>query len=126
MVSGGSPASWGTTSLARRTQVLFAFRELLNSRKDELAAIITSEHGKVHSDALGEIARRSVQVHPQFARRLRVEQLSEPRPDVLGVPARMPGWHLVSTSPEPDPIPPRRSPASLPMLPGPTPSSFPI
>ncbi|HEY0643600.1 MAG TPA: aldehyde dehydrogenase family protein, partial [Nocardioides sp.] len=49
--------SWGTTSLARRTQVLFAFRELLNSRKDELAAIITSEHGKVHSDAMGEIAR---------------------------------------------------------------------
>ncbi len=49
--------SWGTTSLARRTQVLFAFRELLNSRKGELAAIITSEHGKVHSDAMGEISR---------------------------------------------------------------------
>ena len=49
--------AWGTTSLARRTQVLFAFRELLNSRKEELAAIITSEHGKVHSDAMGEIAR---------------------------------------------------------------------
>jgi malonate-semialdehyde dehydrogenase (acetylating)/methylmalonate-semialdehyde dehydrogenase len=48
---------WGTTSLARRTQVLFAFRELLNSRREELAAIITSEHGKVHSDALGEITR---------------------------------------------------------------------
>ena len=49
--------SWGTTSLARRTQVVFAFRELLNARKDELAAIITAEHGKVHSDALGEVAR---------------------------------------------------------------------
>jgi malonate-semialdehyde dehydrogenase (acetylating)/methylmalonate-semialdehyde dehydrogenase len=48
---------WGTTSLARRTQVLFAFRELLNGRKEELAAIITSEHGKVHSDAMGEISR---------------------------------------------------------------------
>ena len=48
---------WGTTSLARRTQVMFAFRELLNARKDELAAIITAEHGKVHSDAMGEIAR---------------------------------------------------------------------
>ena len=34
--------AWRDTSLARRTQVLFAFRELLNSRKDELAAIITS------------------------------------------------------------------------------------
>ena len=48
---------WGSTSLARRTQVLFAFRELLNSRKGDLATIITAEHGKVHSDAMGEIAR---------------------------------------------------------------------
>ena len=48
---------WGTTSLARRTQVMFAFRELLNSRKDELATLITAEHGKVHSDAMGEISR---------------------------------------------------------------------
>jgi malonate-semialdehyde dehydrogenase (acetylating)/methylmalonate-semialdehyde dehydrogenase len=50
-------AEWRNTSLAKRSQVLFAFRELLNSRKDELASIIVSEHGKVHSDALGEIAR---------------------------------------------------------------------
>jgi malonate-semialdehyde dehydrogenase (acetylating)/methylmalonate-semialdehyde dehydrogenase len=48
---------WGRTSLARRTQVVFAFRELLNSRKGELAHLITAEHGKVYSDALGEIAR---------------------------------------------------------------------
>ena len=48
---------WAATSLARRTQVLFSFRELLNSRKAELAEIITAEHGKVYSDALGEIAR---------------------------------------------------------------------
>ncbi len=48
---------WRDTSLARRTQVMFAFRELLNARKDELAAIITSEHGKVLSDALGEVSR---------------------------------------------------------------------
>jgi malonate-semialdehyde dehydrogenase (acetylating)/methylmalonate-semialdehyde dehydrogenase len=37
--------------------VLFAFRELLNGKRDELASILVSEHGKVHSDALGEIAR---------------------------------------------------------------------
>ena len=49
--------AWRDTSLARRTQVLFAFRELLNTRKDELAAIITSEHGKVLDDALGEVTR---------------------------------------------------------------------
>jgi malonate-semialdehyde dehydrogenase (acetylating)/methylmalonate-semialdehyde dehydrogenase len=48
---------WRDTSLARRTQVLFAFRELLNARKKELAAIITAEHGKVLSDALGEVSR---------------------------------------------------------------------
>ncbi|MFJ6213229.1 CoA-acylating methylmalonate-semialdehyde dehydrogenase [Streptomyces sp. NPDC092296] len=50
-------ADWRGMSIARRTQVLFAFRELLNARKDELADIIVAEHGKVHSDALGEIAR---------------------------------------------------------------------
>jgi malonate-semialdehyde dehydrogenase (acetylating)/methylmalonate-semialdehyde dehydrogenase len=49
--------AWGKTSIARRTQIVFNFRELLNARKDELAALITAEHGKVHSDALGEIAR---------------------------------------------------------------------
>jgi malonate-semialdehyde dehydrogenase (acetylating) / methylmalonate-semialdehyde dehydrogenase len=49
--------SWRDTSLAKRTQILFAFRELLNARKGELAQIITSEHGKVVSDALGEVSR---------------------------------------------------------------------
>jgi malonate-semialdehyde dehydrogenase (acetylating)/methylmalonate-semialdehyde dehydrogenase len=49
--------AWAGTSLARRTRVVFAFRELLNARREELARIITAEHGKVHSDALGEIAR---------------------------------------------------------------------
>ncbi|RJQ92032.1 CoA-acylating methylmalonate-semialdehyde dehydrogenase [Amycolatopsis panacis] len=48
---------WRGTSLAGRTRVLFKVRELLQARKDELAKIITSEHGKVESDAAGEIAR---------------------------------------------------------------------
>ncbi|GHD05706.1 CoA-acylating methylmalonate-semialdehyde dehydrogenase [Zhihengliuella salsuginis] len=48
---------WRDTSLAKRTTVLFAFRELLNARKGELAEIITAEHGKVLDDALGEISR---------------------------------------------------------------------
>src|SRR5689334_13905140 len=38
---------WGATSLAERSRTLFRFRELLHSRSEELAAIITSEHGKV-------------------------------------------------------------------------------
>ncbi len=49
--------AWRDMSLTRRTQILFSFRELLNARKDELAAIITSEHGKVLDDALGEVSR---------------------------------------------------------------------
>ena len=48
---------WSETSLTRRTAVLFKFRELLNARKGELAEILTAEHGKVLSDALGEITR---------------------------------------------------------------------
>ncbi|MGY1594045.1 CoA-acylating methylmalonate-semialdehyde dehydrogenase [Geodermatophilus sp. SYSU D00965] len=48
---------WRDTSLAKRTAVLFRFRELLNARKPELAAIITAEHGKVLDDALGEVSR---------------------------------------------------------------------
>jgi malonate-semialdehyde dehydrogenase (acetylating)/methylmalonate-semialdehyde dehydrogenase len=48
---------WSASSLSKRQAVLFSFRELLNSRKGELAAILTSEHGKVLSDAGGEIAR---------------------------------------------------------------------
>ena len=49
--------AWRDASLAKRQQVLFSFRELLNARKGELAELITAEHGKVLSDALGEITR---------------------------------------------------------------------
>ncbi|MFM6973527.1 MAG: CoA-acylating methylmalonate-semialdehyde dehydrogenase [Agromyces sp.] len=48
---------WSNTSITKRQQVVFKFRELLNARKGELAEIITSEHGKVVSDALGEVQR---------------------------------------------------------------------
>jgi malonate-semialdehyde dehydrogenase (acetylating)/methylmalonate-semialdehyde dehydrogenase len=50
-------ASWRETSVTKRAWVLFRFRDLIVSRKDELARIITDEHGKVHSDALGEVQR---------------------------------------------------------------------
>lgn len=49
--------AWRDTSLAKRQTILFKFRELLDARKGELAEIITSEHGKVLSDAMGEITR---------------------------------------------------------------------
>src|SRR3954451_20877465 len=49
--------AWRATSLSRRSEVLFRVRELLDARRKELAAIITSEHGKVLGDAAGEVAR---------------------------------------------------------------------
>jgi len=49
--------AWRDTSITKRVQTLFTFRELLNARREELAAIITAEHGKVLSDAMGEVAR---------------------------------------------------------------------
>ncbi len=48
---------WANTSLAKRSQVLFAFRHLLNERKEEIGKLITAEHGKVLSDAVGEVTR---------------------------------------------------------------------
>ncbi|RZU64053.1 methylmalonate-semialdehyde dehydrogenase [acylating] [Microterricola gilva] len=49
--------AWSATSMAKRQSIVFAFRELLSARKHELAAIITSEHGKALSDAAGEVQR---------------------------------------------------------------------
>src|SRR5262245_56334472 len=51
-----SPA-WRSTSLSRRSEVMFHLRELVDANRKELASILTSEHGKVLSDALGEVAR---------------------------------------------------------------------
>ena len=48
---------WRHSSLTKRTQVLFAFRELLNQNKGKIAELITAEHGKVLSDAQGEVTR---------------------------------------------------------------------
>jgi malonate-semialdehyde dehydrogenase (acetylating) / methylmalonate-semialdehyde dehydrogenase len=48
---------WGATSLSRRTTVLHAAREVLTAGREELAELITAEHGKVRSDALGEVQR---------------------------------------------------------------------
>nr|WP_231936636.1 CoA-acylating methylmalonate-semialdehyde dehydrogenase [Micrococcus luteus] len=48
---------WRRVGLVKRSKIMFRAREIIDARKDELARIITREHGKVHSDALGEIAR---------------------------------------------------------------------
>jgi malonate-semialdehyde dehydrogenase (acetylating)/methylmalonate-semialdehyde dehydrogenase len=50
-------AGWRNTSLTARTRILFAFRELADRHRDDLARLITAEHGKVLEDAQGEVAR---------------------------------------------------------------------
>ncbi|MFI5262803.1 MAG: CoA-acylating methylmalonate-semialdehyde dehydrogenase [Candidatus Limnocylindrales bacterium] len=49
--------AWRTTSLSRRTEILFRVRNLVDTHRTEIAAHLTAEHGKVPSDALGEVAR---------------------------------------------------------------------
>ncbi|MCZ9342896.1 aldehyde dehydrogenase family protein, partial [Streptomyces sp. TRM76130] len=104
-------ATWGQSSLARRTEILFRFRALLDAHRDELAALITAEHGKVHSDALGEVARGleivdlacgiTVQLKgelsTQVATRVDVAAIRQPLGVVAGItpfnfPAMVPMW----------------------------------
>ena len=49
--------SWSNTPPLKRARVMFKFKELLEKHIDDLASMVTSEHGKVFSDAKGEIAR---------------------------------------------------------------------
>ncbi|MGX2997113.1 CoA-acylating methylmalonate-semialdehyde dehydrogenase [Streptomyces sp. JNUCC 64] len=104
-------ATWGTSSLARRTEVLFRFRALLDAHRDEIAALITAEHGKVHSDALGEVARGleivdlacgittqlKGELSTQVASRVDVAAIRQPLGVVVGItpfnfPAMVPLW----------------------------------
>ncbi|MEO8246969.1 MAG: CoA-acylating methylmalonate-semialdehyde dehydrogenase, partial [Chloroflexota bacterium] len=49
--------AWRATSISRRTEILFRIRNLVDQHREEIAAHLTREHGKVRSDALGEVAR---------------------------------------------------------------------
>ncbi|HXH97342.1 MAG TPA: CoA-acylating methylmalonate-semialdehyde dehydrogenase, partial [Gaiellaceae bacterium] len=49
--------AWRATSLAKRAELFFRIRELVHERREEVARILVSEHGKVFSDALGEVTR---------------------------------------------------------------------
>jgi malonate-semialdehyde dehydrogenase (acetylating) / methylmalonate-semialdehyde dehydrogenase len=49
--------AWRATSLAKRAEIMFAIRELVHARRDEIAKLLTAEHGKVLSDAFGEVTR---------------------------------------------------------------------
>ncbi len=48
---------WRATSLSKRAEVMFRMRELIDANRKEIAAILSAEHGKVFSDAMGEVAR---------------------------------------------------------------------
>jgi malonate-semialdehyde dehydrogenase (acetylating)/methylmalonate-semialdehyde dehydrogenase len=48
---------WAMTTPARRAKVMFEVRRIMEARKDEIARLISAEHGKTHADALGEVAR---------------------------------------------------------------------
>ena len=56
-VARSAQPAWGATPPAKRAQVMFAFRDLLNRHDDELAAMISKEHGKTVPDAKGELQR---------------------------------------------------------------------
>jgi malonate-semialdehyde dehydrogenase (acetylating)/methylmalonate-semialdehyde dehydrogenase len=49
--------AWRATNLSRRAEVMFNMRELVSANRKEIASLLTAEHGKVLSDALGEVAR---------------------------------------------------------------------
>ena len=49
--------AWRATSLAKRAELFFAIRELFHAKREDLATFLTAEHGKVLSDAMGEVAR---------------------------------------------------------------------
>jgi malonate-semialdehyde dehydrogenase (acetylating)/methylmalonate-semialdehyde dehydrogenase len=55
--AGAAFPAWRATSLAKRAEIFFAIRELVHARRDEAAKILVAEHGKVFSDALGEVTR---------------------------------------------------------------------
>ncbi|GAA2713414.1 MULTISPECIES: CoA-acylating methylmalonate-semialdehyde dehydrogenase [Streptomyces] len=104
-------ATWRTSSLATRTGVLFRYRALLDAHREELARLITAEHGKVHSDALGEVARGleivelacgiptqlKGELSTQVASRVDVAAIRQPLGVVAGItpfnfPAMVPMW----------------------------------
>ncbi len=55
--AAGAYEEWSQASLSKRAKVLFAFRQLVSERVDDLAELVSDEHGKVASDARGEVER---------------------------------------------------------------------
>ena len=102
---------WAESSHTQRTQIMFRFRELLAARTDELARVISGEHGKVVSDAAGEVARGlenvefacgiahhlKGEINEQVSEGIEVYSLRQPLGVVAGItpfnfPAMVPAW----------------------------------
>ena len=56
-IASEAAVAWGSTPPAKRAQVMYRFKRLLEDNADKIASSISSEHGKTHDDALGEVAR---------------------------------------------------------------------
>src|SRR5690349_14379742 len=103
--------TWRDSSLSARTAILFRYHALLDAHRDEIAALITAEHGKVHSDALGEVARGleivdracgittqlKGELSTQVSNRVDVSSIRQPLGVVAGItpfnfPAMVPMW----------------------------------
>ncbi|HCB34351.1 MAG TPA: methylmalonate-semialdehyde dehydrogenase (CoA acylating) [Acidimicrobiaceae bacterium] len=104
-------ASWRNSSLAARTRIMFEFREILAGRAGLLAKVVSAEHGKVVSDAAGEVARGLENVefacgiagrlegslHEQVSDGVDVHTVRQPLGVVCGItpfnfPAMVPAW----------------------------------
>jgi|TARA_B110000196_G_scaffold208245_1_gene178517 malonate-semialdehyde dehydrogenase (acetylating)/methylmalonate-semialdehyde dehydrogenase len=102
---------WKESSLTQRTQIMFTFREILSARANELAKIVSREHGKVISDAFGEVARGienvefacgigqhlKGEINEQVSAGIEVYSLRQPLGVVVGItpfnfPAMVPCW----------------------------------
>ena len=102
---------WKESSLTQRTQIMFTFREILSARANELAKIVSKEHGKVISDAFGEVARGienvefacgigqhlKGEINEQVSAGIEVYSLRQPLGVVAGItpfnfPAMVPCW----------------------------------
>ena len=115
VVSVAEPAAraWAETSLARRTEILFRVRAILDSHRADIARLITQDHGKVLADAMGEVARgienvdfacgiaRSLAGHyaEQASSGVDVYSMRQPLGVVAGItpfnfPAMVPMWML--------------------------------
>ncbi len=107
--------AWRATGLSRRAEIMFRFRELIEANRMELARLISSEHGKVPSDAAGEIARGLENVEfacgiphllkggysEQASRGIDVYSIRQPLGVVAGItpfnfPAMVPLWMMAN------------------------------